>query len=328
MTAKGACESKLLGGAFVIALLMAMAQASDLQSPLGDEERQLADLINQYRQENNLPPVPVTNSLTKVARAHLLDLNTYHPDTRNYGSGDCNTHSWSSHGDWTAVCYTGSAQMYQMHNKPREITDSYTGDGYEDAFWAVPEATPQGAIDLWRSSIDHSDTILQKGIFAGIIWKAMGVAIDGSYALVWFGQEEDPAGLVPAGALVSTDYPDVQCANACLTLSVKKPEYAPGEPVQFVLRKVGPPGTASLEGAYYDIEKNVNGEWKPYFSMDAEGWRFKTPVIEAGGIAKGFEWDQRQRGEPENKATRGQYRIKFYAPAAFDGFIEASFAIA
>jgi hypothetical protein len=327
MTEKSACKLKLLGVATALAILMAVAQASDLQSPLSDEEKQLADLINQYRQESGLPAVPVTNSLTKVARAHVMDLNTYHPDTKNYGSGDCNTHSWSNHGDWTAVCYAGSAQMYQMHNKPREITESYTGDGYEDAFWAFPEATPQGAIEQWKSSTDHSDTILQRGIFASSVWNAMGVAIDGNYALVWFGQEADPAGLVPTAAMVSTDYPDIVCANACLTLSAKKPEYAPSEPVEFVLRKVGPPGSASLEGMHYEIEKYVNGEWKPYFRMEADG-HFKTPVIEAGGVAKGFEWDQRQKGEPDNRATRGQYRIKFYAPNAFDGFIEAEFAIA
>jgi uncharacterized protein YkwD len=169
-----------------------LTQAPDLQSPLTEEELQLADLVNQYRQDNGLTAVPVTNSLTKVARAHVMDLNTYHPD-----DGDCDMHSWSSHGDWTAVCYTGSAQMYQMHSKPREISESYEGEGYEITSSASPEATPQVAMDTWKGSPFHSDTILQKGTFAGSVWRAMGVAIDGNYAVVWFGEETDSAGLVP-----------------------------------------------------------------------------------------------------------------------------------
>jgi hypothetical protein len=92
------------------------------------------------------------------------------------------------------------------------------------------------------------------------------------------------------------------------------------------LRKATP-GSASLEGAYYEIEKDVDGEWRPYFKTNPDNWRFKTPIIEFGGVAKGIQWDQRQRGDPENVASRGGYRIKFYAPEAFDGFLTEEFAI-
>jgi hypothetical protein len=56
-----------------------------------------------------------------------------------------------------------------------------------------------------------------------------------------------------------------------------------------------------------------------------DGWRFKTPVIEFGGAAKAIQWDQRQRGDPDNVASRGGYRMKFYEPEAFDGFLTAEF---
>jgi len=44
-------------------------------------------------------------------------------------------------------------------------------------------------------------------------------------------------------------------------------------------------------------------------------------------VAKAIQWDQRQRGDPDNVASRGGYRMKFYAPEAFDGFLTAEFAI-
>ncbi|MDD2754494.1 MAG: CAP domain-containing protein [Methanothrix sp.] len=201
--------------AIVFLLLVAFtfaAAAQDQQSPLNDKEKKLADGINQYRTQNGLSAVPITNSLTKVARTHIVDLNTYHPDTKNYGNGDCNTHSWSNKGDWTAVCYTGSAQQLQMHNKPGEITESYDSNGYEIASWSSGEATAEGAIDGWKSSSDHSDVILERNIWVNSAWKAMGVGIDGNYAVVWFGMIADPAGSVPtatANAITSEDYPDV-----------------------------------------------------------------------------------------------------------------------
>ena len=117
MTKSSSSGVKLLALTMVL-LASSIVQASDLQSPLTEEEWQLARQVNDYREDNGLATVPVTNSLTKVARTHVADLNTYHPDTATFGTGDCNRHSWSSHGDWTAVCYTGSAQASQMWNKP------------------------------------------------------------------------------------------------------------------------------------------------------------------------------------------------------------------
>ena len=64
--------------AFSIFLLASsIVQASDLQSPLTEVEWQLARQVNEYREENDLSAVLVTNSLTKVARAHVADLNGF-----------------------------------------------------------------------------------------------------------------------------------------------------------------------------------------------------------------------------------------------------------
>jgi hypothetical protein len=207
----------LFGVALVLIAAMIQVQAQDQQAPLSDNEKRLADLVNQNRTEHGLPAIPVTNSLTEVARTHVNDLNTYHPDTKNdnYGGGDCNTHSWSSHGGgaWTAVCYTGNggtSESQMMWNKPREITD-YNGNGYEIAYWDSSRATPSGAMNIWKTEVPplHLDVILERNMWQGHHWKAMGVGIDGNYAVVWFGEDEDPAGPLPTTS-TSEDYPDIE----------------------------------------------------------------------------------------------------------------------
>lgn len=211
----------------ILMLLVALstaAQAQDQQISLSEKEKRLAIMINQYRDNNGLPAIPLTKSLTTVAKTHIEDLSQNHPDTKNYGSGDCNTHSWSDQGSWTAVCYTGSGQGSLMWSKPRELTD-YNGDGYEIAHWNSQTATALGALNSWKADEPHSDVILERNQWLGSAWKAMGVGMDGSYAVVWFGKEEDPAGPVmttsqdlpdpsgpvsSAGTATSEDYPDVE----------------------------------------------------------------------------------------------------------------------
>ena len=51
----------------------------------------VADVINRYRQEQGLPAIPISVSLTLVAEAHVKDLQAANPVT-----GSCNLHSWSN----------------------------------------------------------------------------------------------------------------------------------------------------------------------------------------------------------------------------------------
>ena len=204
---------KLLAIIFLLLVtFMFVVQAQDPQRSLNDKEQHLADLVNEYRVDNGLSAVPITISLTQVARTHIIDLNTYHPDTETYGDGDCNKHSWSNHGDWTAVCYNDSntAMHSLMRSKPREITDGiYNGDGYEISAYGSPNITPESALNVWTGSSVHNDVILERNQWVASHWRAMGVGIDGNYAVVWFGKIEDPAGPVPA-TVTSEDYPDIQ----------------------------------------------------------------------------------------------------------------------
>jgi uncharacterized protein YkwD len=158
------------------------------------DEADLARMVNDYRADNGLPPVPLSRSLNAVARAHVRDLMANRPDTgTGFGRGRCNMHSWSSAGRWTPVCYTRDhAQATAMWSKPREITrGAYPGNGYEIAYWFSGRVTPEIALDGWIGSRSHNDLLVEDGPWRNADWQAMGVGIYGSYAVVWFGQEPD-----------------------------------------------------------------------------------------------------------------------------------------
>jgi uncharacterized protein YkwD len=151
-------------------------------------EMELYNLIMDYRDELSLPQIPLSSSLSYVARQHVADLQENNPVT-----SICNLHSWSDNGNWTACCYTSDhAQAACMWNKPRELTD-YSGNGYEIAYYSSGSATPAGALNGWKSSSGHNNVIINAGSWS-MQWNAIGVGIKGGYAVVWFGHEEDPAG--------------------------------------------------------------------------------------------------------------------------------------
>jgi hypothetical protein len=161
---------------------------------LSADEATLAQLVNDYRQANNLEPIPVTTSLTAVAQWHVWDLDVNHPQ-----GGDCNLHSWSDGSLWTPVCYTADhANAGGMWDKPREITqNAYMGNGFEIAYWSSGTATPAGALSGWQNSSGHNDVILNVGMWQSYDpWPAMGVGMRGGYAVIWFGGSVDQQGAI------------------------------------------------------------------------------------------------------------------------------------
>jgi|GEM_PF-738656 len=302
------------------------------EPPLSNQERRLADMINQVRLENGLGPVEVGASLTKIARLHIGDLVQNKPDDGMDARGeDCNLHSWSNRGAWTAVCYTDDHQYAsQMWSKPRELT-SYIGNGYEIAHFSGLGATPESALASWKGSPDHLDVILESGAFAGHPWKAMGVGIEGKYACVWFGEIVDPAGPVSAGEappspapapITSTDHPDVVGPGAGLALSVAKPVFRGDEPVAFVLKMLAR-GTADLERCRFMIQIHADGRWQNYFQSRRSF--FKDLTLEEGR-GKTWEWD-RTHEDGTHKAKAGKYRIRFRAPRHTSDLLFAEFEL-
>ena len=154
---------------------------------LSKDESELYGLVMKYRKSKGLPEIPLSKSLTIVAQNHAKDLEeNYSPDPK------CNLHSWSNNGNWKPVCYTNDhAQAKLMWSKPKELT-SYQGNGYEIAFAENEEylANGENALESWKSSKDHNAVILNKGIWKKT-WNAIGIGINGSYAVIWFGEELD-----------------------------------------------------------------------------------------------------------------------------------------
>jgi len=158
---------------------------------LTDEEKELATLINEYRESLGLKPFTISRSLTTVARAHVIDSNNYSPSQGADQRGiKCNLHSWSSNGSWSPICYTSDHQYAkQMWDKPRELT-SYNGNGFEISASSIG-ISPSMALDMWKNSTGHNDVIISAGSWSTLT--VMGVGINRNYSHVWFGKEPDYA---------------------------------------------------------------------------------------------------------------------------------------
>lgn len=155
-----------------------------------NEEIRLWKLINVYRKENNLPQIPLSAKLTKVAKIHCKDLY----DNFLIGTSVCNEHSWSDKGNWKAVCYTPDhAQKEEMWKKPLEIA-GYESYGFEIEHNHFPKddlCNAQCAINGWKGSLSHNNIMINKENWKDIKFKAMGVGMYKGYACVWFGELED-----------------------------------------------------------------------------------------------------------------------------------------
>ncbi len=147
----------------------------------------LTDLIFDYRAQNGLPAIPVSPSLGNVAALHVADLERHPP------SGQCNTHSWSANGRWSACCYTADhTQARCMWDKPREISrGAYRGHGFEIVCWNADTMTPEIAMDCWRRSATHHGVILNRGDWRDTTWRALGIRVSQHYAVLWLGMEPE-----------------------------------------------------------------------------------------------------------------------------------------
>lgn len=153
---------------------------------INTKEKEMLKLINDYRKTKRLPAINLSPELTKVAKIHARDLNTHHPDV-----GKCNMHSWSDKGKWKACCYTDDHKKAAlMWSKPSELT-KYKGNGYEIAYQSSDSPAPSEALALWKKSPGHNSVITESGIFKKMKWKAIGIAVEGEYILIWFGAEAD-----------------------------------------------------------------------------------------------------------------------------------------
>lgn len=158
-----------------------------------EQEAELARLINEWRRQHGLPPVPLARSLYSVAKWHVIDLELFapHTDTTDSRGMPCDLHSWSDKGEgrgwWQPVCYTAD-HMYarQMWSKPKEIA-GYTGGSYENIYWTSAPLSPGMVIGFWENRPGERELILEQKDWKNSKWKAMGVGMYGGFAAVWLG---------------------------------------------------------------------------------------------------------------------------------------------
>lgn len=145
-------------------------------------EKELLEAINSYRKSKGLKAVPYSASMSIVAQKHAKELNN---DIKEL------THSWVD-----CKYKIGKKESYNcMWGKPQELT-GYPGKGYECAFgkWGSKSYSAKEVLQKWKESPPHNRIITNQGIWAKAEWNAMGVAINGNYAVLWFGKVDDPNG--------------------------------------------------------------------------------------------------------------------------------------
>lgn len=174
---------------FLISSLVLSVSAQTTDVCITADEQKLYDLIMKYRADNKLPSIPFSKSLSYVAHQHAWDLEVNQPT-----GGSCNMHSWSDKGKWTSCCYTADHKQAKcMWTKPQELT-TYPGYGFEISCGGSATLSPVDALECWKSSEHHNNVILNKDIWKDYVWKSIGISINGRYAVVWFGKEDDPEG--------------------------------------------------------------------------------------------------------------------------------------
>ena len=173
-------------------LLSVSGVSSENPHCISPDEKILYDLIMDHRQSLGLKPVPMSTSLSEVARLHSIDLmNNFDLDKMD----ECNLHSWSKSTKWNGCCYTADhSQANCMWDKPKEI-NGYPSHGYEISYFYSSGAKPEIAMAGWEKSPAHISVIANRGIWSDIQWKAIGIGIHGSYATVWFGTVDDENGV-------------------------------------------------------------------------------------------------------------------------------------
>ncbi len=158
---------------------------------ISQAEMQLYRMINDYRKRYELPPIPLSKSLSFVAVSHLKDLFFNHPDQE-----PCNSYSWSDKGPWKAFCYpTDENKKNSVWDKPKEFTP-YKGKGYEIIYWENNNVVPDSIISIWKSIDYIKNYLLNTGKWQGKKWNSIGIGIYENYACAWFGELIDPAGPV------------------------------------------------------------------------------------------------------------------------------------
>ena len=153
---------------------------------ISQQEYKLYSLVNTYRAKLALEAIPLSKSLSYVAKIHAADL------SKNYSSDDdCNMHSWSDKGTWKAFCFPADQnRRNDIKDKAKKIAN-YPGKAWELTYWENADADVGFVLEFWNSIPYTSSMIVNTGKWADKEWKSMGVGIQDGYVLLWLGEKVD-----------------------------------------------------------------------------------------------------------------------------------------
>ncbi len=155
---------------------------------LSNAEIQLFEKINELRLNYEKEALQLSTSLSFVAKTHVNDLQTNHPDT-----SVCNLSSWSDKGIWSPCCYNSYIPDPDcMWDKPKELTN-FTYRGYELVVFFDDSPLVDSVITLFSESKEVLDMILTQGNYKNKKWVTCGVGLNEHYVSIWFAQRKDPA---------------------------------------------------------------------------------------------------------------------------------------
>jgi len=211
----------------------------------GDEvsatERELFRIINEYRAQNNLPPVALSEPLSLVANRHIIDL-TVNVKSLTHGWSNC-PYDINKRETWNCV-----------FQSPQRLKTNFPGRGFENLYENMSgSVTPAGALEAWKKSPMHNNLILNLDVFKKLSFDAFGVAISGNYASIWFGSSgkkkvklnKETKGLGVSFAKLVT--------GLTTALSIEKESSVVGDE-----KWVGKSADNSIKLEIYGQEKNIN----------------------------------------------------------------------
>ena len=262
-----------------------------------DQEWKLYRMINEYRRQYDLPPIPLSTSLSFVAKTHVKDLYLNHPD-----EDPCNSHSWSDKGPWKPFCYPGDeGKKGSVWDKPKELS-KYNGKGYEIVYWENSAVAIDSIIAFWKSIDYFNSFLMNTGKWEGKRWNAIGIGIWENYAVAWFGEVPDPDGV-----------PNVcgaeQIVTAPVTETPKPKKDTAAAPAAVKTPPAPPPPSA---GKYYIVVKSqlpLAESNKLADTLRAKGYA-DARVLQSGGKVRVviFEALNREQANQKLSEARKLYR--------------------
>ncbi len=177
---------------FVMLFAAVLSGQSESSFCISQDEANLFESINAYRKIMGKYPLGLSKNLSVVARAHLTDIISHHPDT-----GQCSPYSWSYGNSGDSCCIaSGKSSLDCSRNKPLYLT-SYPDWGYELLYYDDHRAEPETALRFWKTEKISKDMLLGEGRYRDLHWVAIGLAIDENYISLWLGEAPDSDTLTP-----------------------------------------------------------------------------------------------------------------------------------